>query len=204
MKMSEVWYTSDVHFFHKMVAGLRGYEATDAGALQNNEEICDHINDTVRKDDQIYFLGDMTSGSQNSEAAMLDIVRRLPGEHHLILGNHDSPHPCKERQSHKYLRQWNDSGAFASIQIAARKKIAGKYVFFSHFPKKDDHVDPPRYVEWRMDNLQPEHWLVHGHTHDVNKFHDGREIHVGWDAWRRLVNQEEIAQLITEQLKEES
>jgi calcineurin-like phosphoesterase family protein len=39
--------------------------------------------------------------------------------------------------------------------------------------------------------------LLHGHTHDKQKAHDGNMFHVGLDAWRELVPQETILDWIS-------
>ena len=59
-----------------------------------------------------------------------------------------------------------------------------------------DHTDPPRYMQWRLPDMG--HFLLHGHTHSTEKRTSAREIHVGWDAWRRMVAEHELAAIIQE------
>ena len=35
--------------------------------------------------------------------------------------------------------------------------------------------------------------LVHGHTHGTERHYTPNMMHVGWDAWDRLVSEDEVA-----------
>lgn len=164
-----VWFTSDPHFGHRMVAGLRGF----AGPDEHDAHLIDRWSRRVGKNDQVWVLGDLTV---SSPAKALDIIRGLPGTKHLIAGNHDGCHPM-HRDSHKRVKPYLD--AFASVQSAARRRILGKEVLLSHFPYSKDRHEA-RYLQWRLRDEGA--WLLHGHTHGQERI-DGREIHVGVDAW---------------------
>ena len=57
-----------------------------------------------------------------------------------------------------------------------------------------DHAREDRFDAWRLKDTGQ--WLLHGHTHDRGQRVHGRQIHVGLDAWGRLVEESEIASLI--------
>jgi calcineurin-like phosphoesterase family protein len=80
-----VWFTSDLHIGHRLVAGLRGFESTD----DHDEAIFDRWDERVRKEDQVWVLGDLAVSKPDN--ALLEL-RGLPGVKHLVAGNHDPVH----------------------------------------------------------------------------------------------------------------
>jgi len=166
-----VWFTSDLHFGHRLVAGLRGFgedvDAHDAALVKNWCRV-------VHPKDQVWVLGDIAVSSPYSA---LELVAELPGRKHLIAGNHDACHPM-HREAHRF--QKNYLMAFESVQAFARRRIAGQEVLLSHFPYDKDRFEV-RYTQYRL--RDEGRWLLHGHTHLADQRREGREIHVGVDAW---------------------
>lgn len=195
--MSNVWYTSDLHFGHRLVAGHRGFFNGDGtvSTKAHDEDIVETWNIHVRPNDTVWILGDM---SMKGPKAFAPYVERLNGALHLIVGNHDAVHPM-HRDSFKHQREWLNF--FESVQAFAKRKISGQYVALSHFPYdgEGERPGPDRHVDWRLrDEGLP---LIHGHTHDAaQRLSFSREgtpmLHVGWDAWTRPVSQNEIAALL--------
>lgn len=183
--MGNVWFTSDLHIGHTKVAALRGYSSVQ----DHDTAIVDHWWSKVGKRDQVWILGDLAVSSPRHVLTLLDL---LPGEKHLIAGNHDYCHPMY-RDAHKRQRQYLET--FASVQAFARRKVADKHLLLSHFPYSLDHTFTPRFNQWRLrdDGL----WLMHGHTHGPERVH-GHELHVGWDAWGRFLPLNEIEELISD------
>ena len=170
-----VWFTSDAHWGHRLVAGLRGFatvEDHDATLLANFLAV-------VRPGDQVWWLGDMTVSRPDPA---FEALAQIPGEHHLITGNHDRCNPMF-RDSHKRVRRYLDH--FATVQAYARRRVDGRDVLLSHYPyaTADGQADRDevRYEQYRL----PDHgkWLLHGHTHMADQRVHGRQIHVGLDAW---------------------
>ena len=170
--MSTIWFTSDTHFFHRMVAGLRGFESTEA----HDEAIIANWNAKVRYDDIVWHLGDV--GMTESDTKILTKVDRLLGRIHLVTGNHDSPWPA-HRQSCKKQRTW--MGVFESVQAFAKIKIGSEPVLLSHFPYNGDHSPHDRYTQFRLRDEGA--WLLHGHIHQETRMTSDHSIHVGLDAW---------------------
>lgn len=187
--VSVVYFTSDPHIGHRWVANLRGFETSD----DHDQWFCDMWNDTVHSRDQVWILGDLSVGQL---PYMLDTLARLPGVKNLVAGNHDPCHPMF-REAPRYQRKYLD--VFRSVQPMARVKTHGHEVLLSHFPypgtRESDHTEPERYTQWRLPDMGD--WLLHGHVHSKLRVH-GRQIHVGLDAWGRLVSAKEIAGLIGE------
>ena len=164
-----VWLTSDTHFGHKLVSGLRGFEDPD----HHDAALMENWRKVVKKEDTVWVLGDLCMASP-TEA--LGIISSLPGTKHLISGNHDACHPM-HRDAYKHIPRYLE--AFASVQPFARQKWAGINFLLSHFPYERDRGEA-RYMQYRL----PDHgeWLLHGHVHTDERV-IGHEIHVGLDAW---------------------
>lgn len=197
-----VWFTSDLHLGHAKIAEHRGHTDTDS----HDAAVISAIHADVRKGDQLWILGDISSGGSTGERHALDVLEVLARgiELHLIAGNHDSVHPM-HRDAHKHQRRFLD--VFASVQPFARRRIAGHQVLLSHFPYSGDHTPEDRATQYRLRDEGL--WLLHGHTHSHRKVTnpaldtlarpaDPRryQIHVGWDAWKRPVQLDEIAAII--------
>lgn len=166
-----VFFTSDTHFCHKLVAGLRDFDTTD----QHDAEIVARWNSVVSPRDQVWHLGDVGMGSLDRS---LPWLKQLHGTIHLITGNHDAVWPGN-RDAYRHQRDW--MGAFETVQAFARRKIAGVGVLLSHFPFTADHTDTPRHMTYRLKDPGGV-ILLHGHTHSTQRV-AGRQIHVGVDAW---------------------
>lgn len=168
--MTNVWFTSDLHFGHRLCSEHRGFGddtlAHDAAIVENWRRV-------VNKRDTVWVLGDL---SMASPTVALAIIRELPGTKHLIAGNHDSCHPM-HRNAHRVQKVYLT--AFESVQPFARRQVDGIDVLLSHFPYNKDRHEV-RYTQWRL--RDEGRWLLHGHTHGKER-REGREIHVGVDAW---------------------
>lgn len=177
-----VWFTSDLHFGHRLVAKHRGFEddteAHDQAIMENWAKV-------VRPDHHVWILGDLSVGHPEHP---LRRIKELPGHKHLIAGNHDACHPM-HRESFKQQRHYFP--IFDSVQAFARRRINGEQVLLSHFPYARDRGEA-RYTQYRLRNEGL--WLLHGHTHGTERVTaatsedyphsvESREIHVGLDAW---------------------
>jgi calcineurin-like phosphoesterase family protein len=172
------WFTSDTHFGHKMVAGLRDFKTSEheGDAYKHDEEIIERWNDVVAPDDIVFHLGDVGLGD---DGYTMRCVSRLNGQKHLITGNHDKVFPGRAN-AWKHQDRW--SGVFRSIQQFAVVKLGyGGDVVLSHFPYEGDHTEHDRDTQWRLPDEGK--WLLHGHLHVPDRVTNWRSIHVGLDAW---------------------
>lgn len=69
-----IYFISDTHFYHKSIIPYchRPFPSVD----EMNEKLIQNWNNTVSKDDKVYFLGDFCFGSANETR---DILNRLNG-----------------------------------------------------------------------------------------------------------------------------
>lgn len=191
--MSNVMFTSDLHLGDKKVSAIRGFDSTE----EHDQHIIDVWKSSVHKTSIVYVLGDLTSGrTRETEQAGLDIIASLPGRKRLISGNHDSVSPIS-RASHDgdWMMKWLN--VFESVQHLGYRKSGGTKLMLSHFPydgPEGDHTEENRYREFRPYDCGQ--WLLHGHTHREQQIVHERQVHVGFDAWGRLVDEREILELI--------
>ncbi|GAA1491581.1 metallophosphoesterase [Brachybacterium sacelli] len=208
--MPAVHFTSDTHFLQRLMARERGYapgagstrDVTGEQVVAHDEAIIAIWNRHVQPEDIVWHLGDLALVAPRRLAG---IVPRLNGRIRLVLGNHDRAHPLFGEKSIGALREtlglgieW--AGTFATVKIAPTKELARRNgpvphrVALSHFPYTADRTDDPRETQWRLRDEGAV--LLHGHTHAASATGAPRQIHVGWDAWRRPVAAHELSHII--------
>ena len=179
-----IWFTSDPHWGHRFVAGIREFDTPE----DHDAALLEAYHEHVKARDSVWWLGDLTVSSPKHG---LEMVAKVPGRHHLIWGNHDNGHPM-HRDSYRRQAQYRE--VFDSQQPFIRKRIEGREYLLSHFPYAGDHTEVERYDQYRLrDQGLP---LVHGHTHSTETISFSPsgtlQVHVGVDAWFRPVHVDEI------------
>lgn len=186
-----IYVTSDPHFGHELVAGLRGFTSTgvhDSAVLDSYYRL--------REGDDLWILGDLSGGGRRAEERALEILhtyREISGVRlHLVEGNHDS---CASIHRDGWKRQRRFLEVFESVSAFARRRGPERTpVLMSHYPYTGDHAEEDRYAWARLRDTST--WLLHGHTHRAERVSGPRQVHVGWDAWRRPVTWGEIEDTI--------
>lgn len=182
------WFTSDLHFAHPHVAKLRGFE----DYREHDRQIVRNINELVKQDDDLFVLGDISSGGAGSIDEALALLHGLKvGRAHrtLILGNHDST-----RLEAGKIRKFTTE--FGQVAMRGSACVPGLgNVLLSHYPYADYLDDSPadglstNATSSRFQHLAiPDDGrsiLLHGHTHATipDEFPDPRQCNVGLDAW---------------------
>lgn len=189
MVASKVWALSDPHLYHDKVSQIRGFSTEEYVEL-----FAEDWESKVRPKDQVWTLGDLTGGGHLSEAFAL--LKSLPGEKFLIIGNHDGCFPG-HRDSHRRLKRYFE--VFESVQLHARRSINGISVMVSHFPYYGDHTETMRHAEWRLpDTGIP---LIHGHTHssEILSFtpNGTPQINISWEATKGLITFDSLHRYLT-------
>jgi calcineurin-like phosphoesterase family protein len=190
--MSNVFYTSDPHFSHKMLAtDIRGFDSIE----EHDETIIENWNKVVKPADTVFVLGDV---SLKKPAVYKDLTRRLNGTKHLVFGNHD-PGNGGDRDSTKYSVDYAMAG-FTSTHDFLRRKISGESVLLSHYPYDGDHSEVDRMEQYRLRDLGTP--LLHGHTHRDKVVSYSKnytlQIHVGIDAHELTpVHMDEIVAILS-------
>lgn len=116
----DIFVTADLHFGHKNIIKYenRPYETIE----QMDEDLIKKWNETVKKNDTIYILGDFSwyKGEKTNE-----ILKQLNGTKILIIGNHDG----------NFLKDKNfDTSLFEEIKYYKEIKHNKKTYILFHYP----------------------------------------------------------------------
>ncbi len=79
-----IFYIADTHFGHESI--LKLCKRPFSSIAEMNEALVENWNAKVKGNDKVYILGDMFYKA----TGVKDILTRLKGKKHLILGNHDA------------------------------------------------------------------------------------------------------------------
>lgn len=173
-----IFFTSDHHFCHANIIKYckRPFESVD----QMNEDMVRRWNEVVGVEDTVYYLGDFSLAKQAVEL----FARRLNGEKHFIMGNHDACHPCNKKKAEAATQIYRDAG-FIVLGLETVIEIGHEKVLLHHMPylssgASEGYAKKPKHLKFRpKDECR---WLLHGHVHEKWKTKD-RMINVGVDVW---------------------
>lgn len=150
--MSNIWVTSDWHFFHnrEFIYKPRGFSSVE----EMNEAIITNHNNIVNVDDDVYVLGDLML---NDNDKGLECILRLNGKLHIIRGNHDG-----DTRVELYKALPN------VVEVCEGKFLKHrKYHFYlTHFPCLSANLEAESLKQCTL-NLS-------GHTHSKQKFFEDR------------------------------
>jgi len=168
-------FTSDPHYGHKNI--IRYCNRPFSSIDEMTRELIARYNSKVSQTDTVLWGGDCFF-CPFSDARQ--ILQELNGSKVLILGNHD-----------------RGAGSMAVIGFSIVMEecvlnIAGQTVRVKHYP-----YDDKRYQS-RCPIRDKHEMLIHGHTHSPNKL-DGKQIHIGVDAWNYTpALMSEIEEIVTQ------
>lgn len=135
--MANVFFTADTHFGHANVIGFcaRPFATVD----EMNEALIDNWNAKVRGCDTVFVVGDMFYRCEN----VVEILRRLKGKKHLILGNHD----------HSWTDRVDLADHFVGVDRILEFSDGERGYTLCHYPM----------LQWPH---QKRTYMVHGHIHN--------------------------------------
>ncbi|MBO4390297.1 MAG: metallophosphoesterase family protein [Lachnospiraceae bacterium] len=150
-------YIADCHFSHQALL-----TSMDHRPFETVEEMNEHMilrwNETVRRGDEVFILGDFSFAKANETA---EILSRLNGTKHLIIGNHD--YYLSDKHFPQDLFVWTER--YREIHDNRRKVILCHYPVFCY---------PGQYRKSLKDG--PYAYMLYGHVHNtrderlVNRF----------------------------------
>lgn len=151
--MSEIFITSDTHFFHKRIMEYCPTTRFGADYIEMTANLIEAWNFRVSNDDVVYHLGDFSFGN---ETLTNTVLYELKGKIHLIKGNHDG---------HQVLTH----PRFSSVQDYLELKHNREHFVMFHFPIS----------RWNKAHYGSMH--LYGHCHGSFK-NGGRSMDVGVDT----------------------
>lgn len=165
----KLFFTSDLHFFHKFIAKHRGYMSTEL----MNRTIITQWNKTVPTDAIIYILGDVSFGNQ---ANTLKVLSELNGELNLILGNHDRVLSSEVSALYQTIDKQ------AELDVSNKEGVKQR-LFLSHYSHR----------VWNKSHYGSYH--LFGHSHGSLQG-EGKSMDVGWDVKGDLFSYTAIDRLL--------
>ena len=155
-----VYFTSDLHLGHKNIIE---YEHRPWETVEDmTEGLIFQWNEIVKSTDDVYILGDFAfQNSYMTCEKINNVLDRLKGKKHLIIGNHDT-YVNKTAFNPRYLVEMTP---YAEI------KLDGEFIVLSHYPIEN----------WNGKEHGSIH--LHGHTHRpdsqpwINRYNVGCMLH---------------------------
>lgn len=178
------FWTSDLHFSHQKMLRERSFKNLE----KHDKYLIKKWNKQVSPDDEVWILGDL---SPLKAVALTPILSELAGVKKLVLGNHDPAHPLFPG----WEEEWEAySSLFPFVGTMAVVRVDGSPVLMSHFPYANSKASKVRFPDYRLP--RGEKFLLHGHTHSSERTGTPGTLHVGWDAWGRLVTEGEVTKAV--------
>lgn len=169
--------TADTHFGHARISELahRPFDTVE----QMDDELVRRWNALVGPRDTVLHLGDVALGPIEASLAR---TAELNGRKYLVPGNHDRVSPATQsaRAIERFTPLYEAAGWRILPEIIAGTRN-GRRLLACHYPYHGDSHGPDRHSTHRPDDDgRP---LLHGHTHARDHGPDGRQFHVGVDAF---------------------
>jgi calcineurin-like phosphoesterase family protein len=146
-----IYFTSDTHFGDPRV--LRIDRRPFANMSEHDDALIAAWNAMIRPDDEVWHLGDFSS---SRAGPVEDLLRRLNGRKHLVIGNNDP-------EGTVLAKGW------ASVQHYQEMMIEGQFLILCHYP----------FRTWNK--MGKKSINLHGHSHGRLK-PVPRQFDVGVDA----------------------
>lgn len=165
-----IWFTSDWHLDHANI--IRYCDRPFKSVARMNNKILYNYKDVVAEDDIVYFVGDLCMRGADNLNFYINTFGKLPGQKHLILGNHDRMSPFK----------YEDAG-FMTVHTALHLELLDLYL-----------VHDPAKTLVRRDK----DWVC-GHVHNLfGKLIRPNVINVSVDVWDfKPASFDEVNELLT-------
>ncbi len=178
-----LYFTSDWHLFHHNVLGFdkRPFDNVDEMHLT----IENNWNNLITKDDVVIYLGDLTFARREDQASVKQMMNRLNGDIHFVMGNHD---------------KWEDIAAITKFK-SQQDYLEIRLNYFDN--EKIKHEVTFLCMHYPIYSWNKKHrgaYMVHGHSHMINSdddFHKtNRLIDVGCNGYNYTpVSFEEIIEI---------
>lgn len=151
-----IWVTSDTHFGHRQI--IQYCARPFSSREEMDEKLVENWNKRVKPKDDVYHLGDFCFGSR---ARCEELLEKLNGKIHLILGNHD-----KAIWKTESLRD-----RFVWVKDLHTLKWAGNRYILCHYPL----------LTWEGAHRGVYH--LHGHSHGNLRAPETTRLDMGVDCW---------------------
>lgn len=165
--MSKIWLSSDWHFNHdrEFIWKARNFDSVQ----EMNENIIVRHNLFVEPEDEVYVCGDLCLGGavDGIIARNQELIERMNGRLHVILGNHDTPARAEMYRMCKNV---------VDVTYADMLHYRGYHFYLSHFPTLTANLEKETLKQCTIN--------LYGHTHQNSNFFNDMPFmyHVGVDS----------------------
>lgn len=143
-----IYFVSDYHFFHQNILKYDKRPFKDLDEM--HDEIIKRWNQVVKKDDIVFYLGDLSFGHFEN---MNELLHKLNGKIYYTMGNHDKYMDIKSSNRFEEIQDYYDLYVLDIDCIDKSKK--SQHICISHYP----------YLIWNRKHYQSFH--LHGHEHQA-------------------------------------
>ena len=169
---NQLYFTSDLHYFHKRIVEFTGRPTTFENLTQWITTQCNSKIPKPEKGKKVttIHLGDFAFSCTNEE--LVEVLKSLNGDWWFILGNHDNAVKlitaintvnAETGTNHRLLGWYYRILATKQPAVKTEKKHK-KLLVLCHFPIED----------W--DSKHYNSAMIHGHVHGGNSDHDGHGL----------------------------
>lgn len=143
-KTDRVWVLSDLHLNHdkEFIWGARGFN----NITEMNNTIIRNIKEKILPEDDFYICGDVALGPPD-----IELLKQIPGQIHVILGNHDTENRMQLYQE----LGWK-------VSLCEKVRCGKQWVLFTHYPTLTGNCDGSP--------LNQNVLNISGHTHSKDKW----------------------------------
>jgi len=164
-----IYFTSDAHFFHSNIIKYDNRPFKDV--YEMNDTIVENWNDKVKKDDVVFYLGDLSfeaGGRKTSE-----LVHDLNGTIHYIMGNHDHFRDIRALDRFESINDYVELSVLDEDANRGRQQI-----MMSHYAM----------LNWDKSHHSSIHLHGHEHHHLVKNpnyswYYKHKVLDVGCNGW---------------------
>lgn len=149
-----IYLTSDLHLGHKNI--IKHSNRPFKTVQEMDEALIGNFNSKVKPDDTVYILGDFAFGDGLKKAEKY--FKRLNGNKHLIIGNHDSKHVV--------ALPWESVSPLTEIKISKSTRLV-----LCHYAMRVWH------------HAYRGVYHLHGHSHGTLPENKSLSFDVGVDVW---------------------
>lgn len=161
-KPINVFFTSDFHLFHNNV--LKYDNRPFNNVYEMHAVIEERWNERVGPDDVVIYLGDLTFARREDVSLVNEMLKRLNGTIHFVMGNHDKYEDIKKiprfASVQDYLEVRITHNVDSDIHIGAKVRVETLFCAM-HYP----------IYSWNKKHHGS--YMVHGHCH--GNLHHGEE-----------------------------
>ena len=174
-------FVGDPHFFHELMAKLRGYGEGDEGVAAMNAEMREIWNKHITPKHTVYCLGDVAYGRHAKPHLVQKFLTTLNGNICLIRGNHDQKNKALAGAIESRMA-WVKDVYMLKVPLSDEDqstfslRFGGNvFIWLSHYSHRS----------WPQQGYGSLH--LYGHSH--GKLPDWKfSTDVGWDVWKQPVS----------------